>query len=245
MLSIFLFMSATLTGCCTCKDLYNTQITEGLKSAQEAQKSAQRANDLQELNNLMSLHVWYHAALLNDVDMEKNWSKKSDIVFAQNFGYYIGPVSIKAYYGQTYARESTKGTYMWHATTSSVIEVAGDRKTAKGVWYSPGIVGTFKDEPVNFNWMFEKFGVDFIMEDGKWKIWHMHIYTDTAWPVGGKIRSSGGGVDFTDLSKIRTPDKAEENYKQLSPTTEMSLVPRPPEPYRTWSDTWSYVDPGE
>ena len=236
----------TISACCTCKDLDKNRMSEALTSAQEALKSAQHANDLHELNNLMSMHVWYHSALLNDVDMEKNWSKRDDIVFAQNFGCYIGPESIKAYYGQTYTRESTKGTYMWHPTTTSVIEVAGDRKTAKGVWYTPaGIIGAFKDEPVNFNWMFEKYGVDFVMEDGKWKIWHMHIYTDIAWAIGAKIRSTGGGIDFTDLSKIREPDKAEENYKQLSPATEMTLVPRPPEPYETWEETWSYVDPGE
>ena len=239
MLSILLFMSVTISGCYTCKDQYYTQATEALKLAQ-------RANDIHELNNLMSMHVWYHAALLNDVDIEKNWSKRSDIVFAQNFGYYIGPKSIKASYGKTVTRDSTKGTYMWHPTTSSIIEVAGDRKTAKGVWYTPaGIVGAFKDEPVSFNWMFEKYGVDFVMEDGKWKIWHMHIYTDIAWAIGGKIRSSGGGVDFTDLSNTAVPDKIEDNYKQLSPSTEMVMVPRPPEPYETWADTWSYVDPGE
>jgi hypothetical protein len=242
---IILCLFAALSGCCTCND-FNLKVTEALKSAQEALKSAQHANDIHELNNLMSMHVWYHAALLNDVDVEKNWSKRGDIVFAQNFGHYVGPDSIKAYYGQTYTRESTKGVYMWHPTTSSIIEVAGDRNTAKGVWYTPaGIVGSFKDEPVNFNWMFEKYGVDFVMENGRWKIWHMHIYTDLAWAVGGKIRSSGGGIDFTDISKIRTPDKTEDNYKQLSPATEMVLVPRPPEPYQTWSDTWSYVDTGE
>jgi len=244
-LSACLLIGVTISGCCTCKDQYNNRMTEALKSAQEALKSAQHANDMHELNNLMSMHVWYHAALLNDVDIENNWSRRNDIVFAQNFGYYIGPESIKAYYGTTVTRESTQGVYMWHATTSSVIEVAGDRKTAKGVWYSPGIVGAFGDGPVDFMWLFEKFGVDFVMEDGKWKIWHMHIYTDTAWAVGGKIRSSGGGIDFSDISKIRTPDNAEENYRQLSPTTEMVLVPRPPEPYQTWADTWSYVDPGE
>lgn len=231
-------MGIVFSGCFTGAHRYDEQIIE-------AMTSAKRANDIHELNNLMSMHVWYHAALLNDLDIEKNWSKRDDIVWAQNFGYYFGPESIKEYYGQTYTRESTMGTYMWHAATSSIIEVAGDRKTAKGVWYSPGVVGAFEDGPVDFMWMFEKFGVDFIMEDGRWKIWHMHIYTDAAWPVGDKIRSSGGGIDFTDLSNTRAPDKAQENYKQLSPTTKMLLVPRPPEPYQTWADTWSYVDPGE
>lgn len=36
-----------------------------------------------------------------------------------------------------------------------------------------------------------------------------------------------------------------KNYDEVSPTTEQKLIPRPPVPYNTWSETWSYVDDGE
>jgi len=226
---------------------------------------AQLAVDLHEISNLMNLHAWYHAASMNDVELEEIWSKRDDIVWAQNSGYWIGPESIKEYYGMTVSRESTKGSFVWHTITTPVVEVAADGKTAKGVWYTPGIVGSFKGEEGDFNWMFEKYGVDFIREDGVWKVWHMHVYTDTAWPVGGKITAGGGmggpppGDDqappqqgetvgseaATMPMPMKGPDKSEVNYKELSPTTEIVLVPRPPVPYKTWSETWSYVDPGE
>jgi len=237
------------------------QQNQDSSKAVEALKLAQRANDLHELNNLMSLHSWYHAAMMNDVELEKIWSKRDDICWAQNSGYWIGPESIKNYYGVQEDRKNTIGQFAWHTITSSVVEVAGDRQTAKGVWYTPGIVGGFKDDKGNFMWMFEKYGVDFVFEDGKWKVWHMHVYTDTAWPLGGTIASGAGpteimgtestavtGSDSSSAMAIgmkRPPDISKKNYFEVSPTTEVMLVPRPPEPYQTWSDTWSYTDPNE
>lgn len=35
--------------------------------------------------------------------------------------------------------------------------------------------------------VFKKYGVDFIREDGVWKIWHMHVYSDTGWSKGEEI----------------------------------------------------------
>ena len=220
--------------------------------------------DIHEINNLMSLHAWYHAASMNDVELEEIWSGRDDIVWAQNSGYWVGPKSIKEYYGRTVTRESTKGSFVWHTITTPVVEVAVDRKTAKGVWYTPGIVGAFQNGESNFNWMFERYGVDFVLEDGVWKIWHMHVYTDTAWPLDGKISASPGGMGGPPPGGAPTPqaetvgaeaagapvpmkgpDISRVNYKELSPDTEIVLVPRPPVPYNSWKDTWSYVDPGE
>jgi len=242
---------------------------------------AQLAVDIHEINNLMSLHSWYHAASMNDVELNELWSKRDDIVWAQNSGYWIGQKAIREYYGKTVTRESTKGMFVWHTITSPVVEVARDGKTAKGVWYTPGVVGGF--DVGNFNWMFEKYGVDFVREDGVWKIWHMHVYTDAAWPLNGTITAGSGGgpgsppgggapgagapagarggppggVQPPQGERIGAeasaappqmgggPTKSMKNYDEVSPTTEQKLIPRPPVPYNTWSETWSYVDDGE
>ena len=61
-----------------------------------------------------------------------------------------------------------------HPTTTPYIEVAGDGKTAKGVWISPGIItgkvgatGTLKAI-----WAWGSMGVDFVKEDGQWRFCH-------------------------------------------------------------------------
>jgi hypothetical protein len=61
-----------------------------------------------------------------------------------------------------------------HSMLTPVIEIAGDGKTARGVWdsYQPGINNA--SDAGNIAWV--KYGVDFIKEDGTWKIWHMQIF---------------------------------------------------------------------
>ena len=36
--------------------------------------------------------------------------------------------------------------------------------------------------------MYEKYGVDFIKEDGQWKIWHLFVGTDFAVPAGQDLK---------------------------------------------------------
>jgi len=248
-----------------------------------AQEAGQVALDIQEINNLMSLHSWYHAADMNDVEIKELWStKRDDIVFAQQTGAMVGRKSIMAQYGKTVTRESTAGKLIWHTVTTPVVEVARDRKTAKGVWYTPGVVGGFDSQ---FRWMWEKYGVDFVREDGVWKIWHMHVYTDAMWPLNGTITDSSSNspaVGATETAQGGAPGGApaggapaggapggapaggapggapggaqggdsgnitwKKPYEEVSPTRKTTLVPRPPVPYNTWSETWSYVDDGE
>lgn len=86
-----------------------------------------------------------------------------------------------------------EGKLVVHTLTTPVIEVSGDR--AYGVWISCGHEsGAFSEgelshiprvdestpnefgERVLADWVWLKYGVDFIREDGQWKILKMHIY---------------------------------------------------------------------
>jgi hypothetical protein len=237
----------------------------------------------------MSLHSWYHAAMQNDVELEKIWAKRDDCIWAQTGGYWKGIDHIKQNYGQKATEETTKGGYVWHTITSGVVEVAEDRQTAKGVWYTPGGGGQAKNGKLDFGWMWEKYGVDFIRENGKWKVWHMKVYTDWAMPLyesGRGMGGPGGGpggpgaggpgsqgqppaqggtpvnpadkrgsAEITGQAPQGQPGgpgggpKWDVEYKKpymgWTATTSPQLVPRPPEPYKTFSETWSYTDDGE
>lgn len=67
----------------------------------------------------------------------------------------------------------TPGVLHIHSMFSPVIEIAGDGKTAKGVWDS------FGPNVPNANaiggWLWVKYAVDFVKEHGKWKIWHLQV----------------------------------------------------------------------
>lgn len=275
----------------------------------EAEKAAIRANDIADCNNLMGMHVWYHGAFMNDVELEKCWVTTPEYtdtaVWAQNANYWIGMDNIKAYYGPTTPREQTKGGFQFHATTTGVVEIAEDRKTAKGVWYTPGAIGQGR----NLQGMWERYGIDFVNENGVWKIWHLHVYTDFSYsmssgsagmggmaggmgapPGGGQGAPQGMGQGAPQMAEGGAPTgapsgeaptgaptgapgaapgegqaerfgqeagggtgrpmvpsqaTADPGYAELSDNSYADLIPRPPEPYKTFSETWSYGDPDE
>ncbi len=242
------------------------------KPLSEVEKAALRAADIAACQNLMSLHSWYHSAFLNDVELEKIWVKKTpDPVWAQNTNYWRGMAAIKAYYGPTTPKEQKIGQIQWHTITSGVVEIAGDRKTAKGVWYTPGVIGRAgADGKQSLTWMWERYGIDFANEDGQWKIWHLHVYTDFAASMSGSAGGPGGpppgappagpGANSAKAEKfgresgpqaggpsMRQPSSysAKVGYKEFGKDTPAALIPRPPEPYRTFSETYSYADPDE
>ena len=272
----------------------------------EEKKAAIKGADYAEINNLMSLHSWYHAALRNDIEVQEIWVSPTGefaktAIWAQTSGYFLGMEKIMATYGAKDSKGNMpdpKGGFVWHTITTPVVEIAEDRKTAKGIWYTPGIVGSYKEDGSNSSqWMWEKYGVDFVMENGKWKVWHMKVYTDFSTPIGEAIGTmgappGGGGAPGGAApggapggaapggapggaapagAPGTTPEKQnagetigselapqgggaaqagwdyiyKKQYRGWSKDSVVEMVPRPPKPYKTWSETWSYTDEGE
>lgn len=297
--SFFPVFLAFLSVCCI------LSLTAGCTgSNSETEKAAIRANDIADCNNIMSWHVWYHASYLNNIELEKIWVETPEYqktaVWAQNANYWIGMDNIKAYYGPATPHEQTKGGFQFHVTTTGLVEIAGDRQTAKGVWYTPGAIGMGG----SIQGMWERYAIDFVRENGEWKIWHLHVYTDFAYSLksgsgggmGGGMMGGGapqgmGGEGAPDMSQggapptggappsggappgmggqgapsgeqaekfgtesgagagmgamVQSQATAEVAYKEVSDESYADLIPRPPEPYKTFSDTWSYGDPDE
>jgi len=177
--------------------------------------------------------------------------------------------------------------YIMHTQETPVIEIAGDGKTAKGLWYSIGLsvrgqVDSSGKTSVNTGWMWEKYGVDFIKEDGKWKIWHLINLMDQGpsdssqsqggsggapggaggapsgqggasggqggdpgqmaqggAPGGGQGGDMGGAPGGGGQSSTQFKKKTPASFK-WSPTAVPVIDPAFPEPYYTFSETWSY-----
>jgi len=178
--------------------------------------------------------------------------------------------------------------YVIHTQETPVIEVAGDGKTAKGIWYSIGLsvngrVGENGQISIGTGWMWEKYAVDFAYEDGKWKIWHLLSKMDQG-PAesGGRGQGAGGqepggapgGGERGGQAAGQAPGGAppaeqgaggdaaggrggerggqtpggaggmkyarQVEVPRWSPTTVPVIHPRFPEPYYTFSETFSY-----
>lgn len=186
---------------------------------------------------------------------------------------------------------SAGAEYVMHTQETPVIEVAGDGKTAKMLCYSIGLsVQGSIDESGNTstrsNWMWEKYAVDFVKEDGEWKIWHLVNVHDEGPSESGSQGQGGmpggqGGMPGGDMAQGGMPpqggmpdgaggqDMAQggappsgqggmpggqggapggqasgssdiPDYFRYSPTEPLRIDPPFPEPYYTFSETFSY-----
>lgn len=240
-----------------------------------------------ECQNLMSIHNYYHGVNHNLEELEAIWVSEDGpyadtATFSQPMGVWEGIDLIKVFYGNPDTEDPDQsldemienepsdypvGTMGIHLNTTPIIVVAGDGKTAKGVWYSPGPIFNYtgqKDEDGNDiaggSVFMEKYGVDFVNEDGVWKIWHIQMYYDYVFNIAGDwtrpgMRPEGqgprpGGPPPDDegegappgpMPQPIAPTRANPNpYEQWSPTRVSALEPRLPEPYYTFSETFSY-----
>lgn len=231
------------------------------------EEKVQRALDYQEIQNVMARHVYYHSMGKHIEELEKIWVKKAlDPSFAVNEGKWIGMDVLKKFYGLMsieerqrdlkllmkhfseleYKEENYGAGYLTvHPLTTPLIEIANDGQTAKAVWYSNGAVTGISQVnglPEAF-WCWEKYGADFAREDGVWRLWHLHMYTDFLCPADSiwtKDNSEAAPQPSTDLENSVVPNDSSISYKMYSPKIAPQDVPKMPEPYETFSETIAY-----
>jgi len=185
---------------------------------------AERALAMWQVQNVMSKHAHYHAAGMHLEELANIWVDEkgpngNTATFASPGWIMHGIAGVKKYYGQGNQDNKVKELeqisklypeiknipenlgvgheYAMHTNTTPIIEVAGDGKTAKGTWYSPGIGlsahinGTNVSYGGTFFW--EKYGADFVKENGEWKIWHCQMWYDWTPSFPESMTSSIGG----------------------------------------------------
>ena len=255
---------------------------------------AQRALDIQAVENIMNRHVMYHCYGEHREEVEQIWVQEKEnretATFGQNQGFMLGFGAVWDGYveghdtswlssAKRYCQQNGIDVSDWtdeqilevyggvgqlllHVTTTAIIEIAEDGKTAKGFWYSPGMI---KETGSNASAMWEAYGADFVKEEDGWKLWHLHMYTDFGGgffvDLGGSSGSasgeaSGGAsgeaaekpattaeqVDTTEIDEFtRHEYLSSPQYQQYSTDrlrSEAEVIPFPL-PY----DTWSFDDP--
>lgn len=200
---------------------------------EELQLGFDRIKAAQECRNLMGKYAYLHTAMRHG-DLLNLWADREDDILAMPWGYYLGKEGVKNCYLIDHGDRSDemvqnspifKGGMMMHAMDTSVLEVAGDGKSAKGIWLSPGHESCFipdfsaipnwkKGDPLpedvkpvsSCEWAWSKYYVDFICEDGKWKFWKMRL-----WP----IYKTDFYVSWTNHPEMEPTDFPFHNFKPL------------------------------
>ena len=209
------------------------------KTVKSCMHEIERLQAVNDIENLMSKYEYFHMTCRNP-DVIKLYAKKSpDVrVMIKEMGTWEGKDAPDRAWGiDPGADEGYVGAMGIHPTTTPMIVVAGDGKTAKGVWIGTGFVASAdpKTKKPSCTWEWDRYGVDFIKEDGKWKFWHFHIYSlfSSGWdaPWADQFKKKMGEMHIPDEFK---PDKPPIDSYPYRPDTVVQLIPVPPEPYESY-----------
>jgi hypothetical protein len=170
---------------------------------QNIENRLKKTEAYQECMNLMGRYSFYHLYGMHEACGDLFALNTPGVATEMMLGRYEGAEGIRKLYPK--ADQPSKlhgpegglpGVLNIHTMTSPVIEVADDLLTARGTWLSPGVETSpdpkdsaqierlredeeaLKRRKFNYTpfWAWCKFAADFIQENGKWKIWHLHVY---------------------------------------------------------------------
>ena len=229
----------------------------------------QRWEDQRTIKNLMGKYA--NIVLLNrEQEVFSCFWSENEPTLAFNDGVYRGAAAVKAYYDACRERNALVasllqkrfperlggmseeelygiGPFKVMPMYCPIIEVAGDGKTAKGLWYCQGAKNDVETCGPRAHWTLGWFAVDFVKEADGWKIWHMQYVNDVDCTCGqswGKEPTVYPDLpEFAPLAEFAYPPYTEtktvrEYYTPARPIVETPAIP---EPYDTFADTFSYA----
>lgn len=130
--------------------------------------------------------------------------------------------------------EQLKGRMMISDFCTPIVEVAGDGKTAKGLWISPGLEAHRTADGSQGWWTWCKFAADFLLTEDGWKIWHLgkYLYFSTEY---GKSWAKSPKHIFAP-AQISADEPAGEMYYYTPDAVYPDEEPAIPVPYDTWTE---------
>jgi hypothetical protein len=205
-----------------------------------------RMETANEIQNLMSRYSFLHSANMHQECMDLFALDTSGVRAEMMWGVYEGRGGIERCYPgfHVWADGDPTGKMHMHALASPLIEVAEDGLTARGVWISPGHeTGPGLDNPDDptpiARWSWCKYGCDFILENGVWKIWHLHVYGilmctfEKSWT---EAPDDLNPEDMPPLPQEYAPDREPTTHWNYRPDRVYVNEPAPPAPYATFDE---------
>lgn len=199
-----------------------------------------RVWDVEEIKKLANKRVYYQINQWAEKELDELWTKeRADTAsFGENTGFYVGMETIRGWYTTL---PSGTGCYTAHPITTAVVELAGDGQTARGLWTCIGQ----ETVPGKAMWLLGKVAMDFVRENGAWKIWHVVEANDI---------SSEAGTNYSEGDPYWEPETdpvvaafGEPTIKALTHDPNFNWwdnYPAPPQPYETFTEDESYGPEG-
>lgn len=226
-----------------------------------------------EVENVKARHAYYHGRADASSEWGLIWSRSADCSWAHAFGRMRGFDQV--WYGSVtqYDKMSMEnwlelvGRYpevggkdprplmeaSVHTLVTDVIEVAEDGMSARGSFITPGVIHSrLTPEGERYcNVLWERYGTDFVCEDGKWVYLHEHVCPDILGRLDGvnwaadeyaritaPVPEAPPPVTLGAPPPVSDPGPMHLPYSVLKPP--QNTVPWP-EPYATLDDENTYT----
>ena len=244
----------------------------------------------QEVENVRALHAFGHARNQSSEEWGHIWSTSPETAWAHSFGRNRGMEAIWRIAVANYdvkgcvnylklfdANSDALGFDMrsmmmvaMHTLSTECIEVADDGKTARAWHLTPG--GSFnnlskrpqrpgeKPQPPQISGGYERYGSDYVCEDGQWKLLHEHISPDLHGPFWHgdffyrpfamaysgkeeKMRMPPLNGKYDQIAPDGFPEMQEliDNHKDYSALQPVQPSCAPPVPYKTFDENNTYA----
>lgn len=167
------------------------------KQVKARDKQIQNLRDIEDIKRLQRAYGYYLEHWMSDeiIDCFSNSPEVSG-TFVE--GTYKGPEGIRRYFGQ--GRVMPPEFLHLVMQVSPVITVAKDGKKAHGRWYGFGTILSRFTTPLDPAYMMVTYEMDYVKEDGVWKILHLRLLMHYAYTSG---RSAQGPAESKDAPAQR------------------------------------------
>ncbi len=156
---------------CGCSRSAN-EPTLGPEQSQPLLKRVQYLEDLAAIQKLQSRYV--HRLFTQRYEsIPELYAKNSPDVTVEfsDSGLFKGHESVTRLYNAFGRTRETPGFFILHMAVNPYIEIAADGQSAKSHWLSPGAANS----PGGSSWIWGPYYVDYVKEEGNWKIRHSNL----------------------------------------------------------------------
>ncbi len=229
----------------------------------------------QAVENCHARHAYFHARANSAEEWDNIWSKSDWCAWGHIFGrmrgyesVYRGSVTsydaiVYNYYNSIWQKYPQVGgadprpltEVSMHVLDTDIIEVAADGMSARAAFYTPGcIFSNYTPEGhKRYHFVTERYGSDFVFEDGEWKYLHEQVCPDYCcaldnenWGLTVLKQATTGARPDAELASggedtkppLEEPGPLHFEYSPAQPSVDS--VPWP-EPYETLDDDNTYA----
>lgn len=222
-----------------------------------------------EVRNIMGRISHDYAVKQEAQVYERYFSRREDVCLGLNNGYYKGAGAVSGYFkalgdeialgsqllqkmfpqelGSKTAEEVYGvGMISYVPFESQVIEIADDGESAKGIWNVRGSTCRLTEAGPVANWIFGWAAVDFVKEDGAFKILNLQLLYNIDHQCGvgfcEKEKEFAPVPELKAMAEFRLPEPNVPMtvFETFRPDRPKAVSPRCPEPYDTLANTFSY-----